>query len=121
MKKFLAIDPGETTGIAAYENDELTFSLIVSDQKLLSNGFLNKVLSLSEPEIILLEGVPLIRSDPRQLILFAELSRWFRVAGYEVIKIQPVQWKNFTGRVKISGQHARDAATMGKWWIENRD
>lgn len=121
MKKILSIDPGETTGIAAFENDELTFAMTVSCEKLLSNGFLNKLISISSPDTVLIEGVPLIRSDPKQLILVAELRRWFKVAGYEVELIQPSQWKSFAERAKIPGQHARDAATMGKWWIDVND
>jgi hypothetical protein len=119
MIKFISIDPGETTGIAAYDGRDLTFTMTVSSQKLLRNGFRNKLIAMSTPEIVLIEDVPKLKPDPHQLILVAELIRWFRIAAYEVVTIQPSQWKNFVGRVEIPGQHARDAATMGKWWIEN--
>ena len=119
--KVLSIDPGQTTGIAAYEGRELSFTLTVSSRKLLSNGFLNKTMAMALPEIILIEDVPKLKPDPHQLVLVAELIRWFRVAAYETVLIQPSQWKGFVKRVEIPGQHARDAATMGKWWIENNE
>lgn len=117
MKKFISIDPGQMTGIAAYEGKELNFTLTVSSRKLLSNGFLNGLILLSKPEIVLIEDVPKLKPDPHQLVLVAELIRWFRVAGYQVEMIQPSQWKNFVKRVEIPGQHARDAATMGAYYL----
>jgi hypothetical protein len=121
VKKFLSIDPGETTGVAAYEGSDLSFTMTLSSRKLLSNGFLNKLLSMATPEVILIEDVPKFKPDPHQLILVAELVRWFRVAGFEVVTIQPSQWKNFVSRVEIPGQHARDAASMGRWFISQSE
>lgn len=119
MMRVLSLDPGITTGVAVY-NDQarLKFSMAVPAEEILKNGFLNKLVSLSQPEVVLIEDIPTRAPHPDQAALHQELCRWFRVAGFQVENIQPSQWKGLVKRVEIPGEHARDAATMAKWWIE---
>lgn len=117
--KLLSIDPGLTTGIAVYdENGELDLSMTVRKEKILGNGFLNKLVSIAQPEVVLVEDTPPFMPNQEIVALKLELCRWFRVAGFQVEIIKPSEWKKLTKRVEIPGQHARDAATMARWWIE---
>lgn len=119
MRRVLSIDPGITTGIAVYdENGELDAALTVRKEKIYKNGFLTDLISLSHPEVILVENLPLNNVDKETQRLHAYFIARFRIAGFEVVEIQPSQWKGWAKRVEIPGQHARDAATMAKWWLE---
>lgn len=114
----LSIDPGITTGIALSTEFGLEISMTVRKEKILGNGFLTKLIAMTRPDVVLIEGVPNFSPNPEQVALEKELVRWFSVAGFSVYEVQPSQWKGFVSRVEIPGQHARDAATMGRWWIE---
>lgn len=116
--RILSIDPGITTGVAASTENGLEFSMTIRREKILGNGFLNKLVAMSKPEVVLIEGVPHFAPDIEQLKLKEELVRWFSVAGFAVYEIQPSQWKGLVHRVEIPGTHARDAATMARWYIE---
>lgn len=118
MRRVLAIDPGWTTGIAIYdENGELDMTMTVRKEKIYKNGFLNNLVKMSKAEVVLLESLPKSNVDKETQKLHTHLSSWFRTAAYELIDIQPSQWKGLATRVEIPGQHARDAATLGRWWI----
>lgn len=119
--RLLAIDPGITTGIAVYnENGELELSITATKDKIMSNGFLNKLVALSHPTVVILEQIPNRNTHQETAELYLYLSTWFRVAGYELQPIKPAQWKGLVQRVEIPGQHARDAASMGKWYLESQ-
>jgi hypothetical protein len=119
MRRILAIDPGITTGIAVYdENGELVISLTCSKDALYRNGILNNLVSMSQPEVVLLEDIPTQHADRQTERLHTVLENWFRTAGFNVVNIKPSQWKGLVERVEIPGQHARDAASMARWFIE---
>lgn len=117
--QILSIDPGITTGIAISSDTYLEISMTVRHEKVLSNGFLNKLVSMAKPDVVLIEDIPAFMPHPDMVKLKTELVRWFRVAGFDVREIKPSQWKKLTTRVEIPGVHARDAATMSKWWVES--
>lgn len=115
--RILAFDPGLTTGIAVLdENGEFEMAITVTKDRVLKNGFLNKMVALSVPDKVLIEALPLQKINPEVIDLFSHLKRWFTVAGYETEIILPGQWKGMVERVKIPGQHAIDAATMAAWY-----
>lgn len=121
MSRILSIDPGITTGIAIYdEHGVLEASITASKDKIMSNGFLNKLVAISHPSVVILESLPRNNIHQETAELHSHLSRWFRVAGYEIAHIKPSQWKGLAKRVEIPGQHARDAATMGRWYLESQ-
>jgi hypothetical protein len=116
--RILAIDPGLTTGIAVYnEQNDLELSLTVSKKGIYRNSFLSKLVALCQPQIVLLEDLPRSNIHKETRELHAHLQVWFRVAGYQLVDIRPGQWKGLVKRVEIPGQHARDAATMVAWYI----
>lgn len=118
--KILSIDPGYTTGIAVLEDGELESSITVTRKGLYRNGFFNHLVSLSKPDVVVIEALPqnLVSSEMRTLHGF--VTNWFKVAGYDVHLVNPGQWKGMVTRVEIPGQHARDAATMGRWWVQSQ-
>lgn len=119
--RVLSIDPGITTGIAVYdENGELELSITANKNKIMSNGFLNKLVAISHPNVVVLEQLPSRNPHQETAELYLHLSSWFRVAGYDLRPVKPAQWKGLAKRVEIPGQHARDAATMARWWIESQ-
>lgn len=113
--RILSIDPGYTTGIAIYDG-ELEASLTVTRKGLFLNGFLSNLVAIAKPDVVLIEALPqnLVSSEMQKI--HAYLTNWFEIAGYKPQSIKPSQWKNLTQRVEIPGVHARDAATMARWW-----
>lgn len=119
--RILSIDPGFTTGIALYDNDEeLEWSMAVMRKGLHRNGFLSHLVNIARPDIVLIEALPTNNVSSDMAAIHSHISQWFKIAGYRVEHIRPVEWKNLVTRVEIPGQHARDAATMALWWIKNK-
>lgn len=115
--RILAFDPGLTTGIAVYgEDGTLELSITATKARVLKNGFLNKLVAMASPDKVLIEALPTQKANQEVVDLFAVLSRWFRVAGFDTEIITPGQWKGMVQRVEIPGVHARDAATMAAWY-----
>lgn len=83
-------------------------------------GFLGKLIhGLAKPDIILMEDIPSNYVDQITSGLWHYLFGWLDVSEYKVCIIKPSQWKGLVKRVEIPGQHARDAATMARWFINN--
>jgi len=116
--RVLSIDPGSWTGIAVL-TDAVELTMTVQHEKIYGNGFLNHLVLISKPDVVIIEDYPLGQPNLNQVALVNHIESWFKTAGYRVEKIQPVRWKNLIARVEIPGVHARDAATMASWWIEN--
>lgn len=118
--RVLSIDPGHTTGVAIFEGGAYRLSLIIDDTGWNNTELLTSLVGLARPDVVLLEGLPTKQVDGKTAARFHTLRSWFTVAGYTVHIIQPSEWKGLTKRVEIPGQHARDAATMGQWWLERK-
>lgn len=84
------------------------------------NGFFNHLVSTAKPDITLIEALPTNNISNEMMAIHSHIAQWFSIAGYKVEMIRPAQWKGFTDRVEIPGQHARDAATMAQWWLEQK-
>lgn len=117
--RILSIDPGVETGFAVIEDDVLDLSMTARREKVLRNGFFNHLILLSKPDVVLLEDFPKLQPDVEQVAFVTHIHKWFKNAGYRIEMIRPVNWKNLVTRVEITSTHARDAATMAMWWIEN--
>lgn len=124
MNRILSIDPGHTTGIAVYdENGVLELSMAIPAATIRKGGAFLSLIEFTVPKIALVEALPVNYVDN------VTNEIWNRIVGtlqlykpkLQVITIKPSQWKRFVERVEIPGQHARDAATMALWWIENRE
>ena len=116
--RVLSLDPGFTTGVAVYDSEgNLECSMAVTRRGLHRRGFFGVLVSMAQPDIVLIEALPQNNVTSDMMAIHSYITQWFKIAGYTVETIQPVQWKNLTGRVEIPGQHARDAATMAKWWL----
>lgn len=120
MRRVLSIDPGLTTGIAIYdENGKLEAAVTASKDTIYVDGWLNKLVALAQPEVVLIEAIPISQLVEIDMIdLYAYLKEWLKRTDLEIEIITPSQWKKLIERVEIPGQHARDAATMGAWWIK---
>lgn len=119
MPRILSIDPGHSTGIAVFdEQGDLQFSMTVKKDFIYKNGFLNDLVRMAKPEIVLIEDLPSYKNVDRETErLLVHCLQWFNIAGFSTHPIRPAQWKNLVDRVEIPGQHARDAATMAKWYM----
>lgn len=118
--RVLSLDPGFTTGVAIYDTEgDLECSMAVTLKGLHRRGFFNHLISVSQPDITLIEALPTNNVTSDMMAIHSYITQWFKIAGYPVELIKPAQWKHLTDRVEIPGQHARDAATMAKWWIQN--
>lgn len=117
--RILSLDPGLTTGVAIYVDGELESSMTVTFKGIYRGGFLNILVSLAKPDVVLIEDVPQQMAHREVAELHAFLMRWFQVAAYDVRSVKPAQWKKLVKRVEIPGQHARDAATMALWWLQS--
>lgn len=117
--RVLSIDPGFTTGIAIFnDSSELECAMSVTLKGLYRGGFFNHLVSISRPDITLIEALPTQHIAPEMLEIHGRILQWFTIAGYPTEQIRPAQWKKLVARVEIPGQHARDAATMAMWWAK---
>lgn len=122
MTRILSLDPGHTTGIAILDEDgNLEVAMTVTKDAVYKNGFLNRLVNLSRPDVVLVEDVPNRMVDKTTEQLWFHFTHWFKTAGFEIVDINPSQWKGLVERVEIPGQHARDAATMAKWYVRNQE
>lgn len=120
--RVLSIDPGITTGISIYNDDgELECSLTVTAKGLQRSGFFNQIVSFAKQDITLIEALPTNHVTPEMLAIHSYIKQWFVIASYPIEEIKPAQWKGLAARVEIPGQHARDAATMAKWWLHREN
>lgn len=122
--RILSFDPGYTTGIAIYGDDEkepFDAFLTVTRTGLFRKGFLNHIISLAKPDVVLVEALPTNLVNSEMLRIHSYITHWFVTAGYSVEIIKPSEWKKWAARVEVPGQHARDAATMAAWWVKYRD
>jgi hypothetical protein len=116
--RVLSIDPGHTTGIACYSgHNGLEWSMSVNSDTWNGITFLIKLASLSKADRILVEGLPTKYVDDKTAAVFNSVKYGFEVANYPIVVVPPAAWKRLVKRVEIPGQHARDAATMAKWYI----
>lgn len=124
MKRILSIDPGHTTGIAVYDKDgQLEFSMAAPAKTIQIAGFFLDLVGFCRPEIILIEDLPKNYVDALTQQVWSHIAARVTVLKpkVKIVQIKPAQWKGFAERVEIPGQHARDAATMAKWWIEKEE
>jgi len=121
MSRILSLDPGHTVGVAALDDSgELYFSMAVPKDTIYRNGFLNKLVAMAKPDVVLIENLPKSMVDVETNKVWNHFCHWFKIAGFQIVHINPGQWKGLAKRVEIPGQHARDAATMAKWWLESQ-
>lgn len=117
--RILSIDPGYTTGVAVFDSDgEIESSMAVTRKGLFKNNFLNHLVSIAKPDVVLVEALPQNLVSIEMQRIHGYITTWFTVAAMEPQSIKPSQWKGLIERVEIPGQHARDAATMAKWWYK---
>lgn len=122
MNKILSIDPGHTTGIAAFdEAGNLNFAMTVPKEFIYRKGFMESLTKLAKPDVVLVEKTPDRMADHLTEHIWVYFRMWYKVAGYDVVDISPSQWKGLVERVEIPGQHARDAASMAKWYMRARE
>lgn len=117
--RVLAFDPGETTGIAALtENGEVAFTMTVG-LSFLKDLLFRKLIEMAKPEVILVEELPYMMRNHKHDLAYHTVTHWYTVAGYTIEKANPGQWKGMVKRVRISGTHQVDAATMAVWYYKN--
>jgi hypothetical protein len=119
--RILALDPGHTTGVAVLgEEGEVEISMTIRGTIFLQrSGFIQDLVDIAKPETILIEALPTNFVDPLTSEVFHAIHRGFvsHCPFSSILVINPGQWKNMVQRVEIPGQHARDAATMAKWYL----
>lgn len=119
--RVLSIDPGMTTGIAVFDTDgNLECSMAVTLKGLHRMGFFQKLLSIAKPDITLIEELPLNNVEQDMRAIHSHITQWFVISSSPYESVKPAQWKGLVQRVEIPGQHARDAATMAKWWLAQK-
>lgn len=119
--RVLSIDPGFTTGIAIYDAEgNLECSMAVTLKGLFRSGFFNHLVSISKPDMTLIEALPMNNVTPEMMAIHSHITQWFKIAGYATEMIKPSQWKGLAERIEIPGSHARDAATMASWWLAQK-
>lgn len=119
--RVLSIDPGFTIGIAIYDDEgNLECSMAITLKGLHRNGFFSHLVSHAKQDITLIEALPTNNVSSEMMAIHSHITQWFRIAGYQVELVRPSQWKGLVQRVEIPGQHARDAATMGAWWLAQK-
>jgi hypothetical protein len=120
----LAIDPGHTTGVAILdETGCLEVAMTVTSHKLfLDSKWLYRCYDLAhmgiERPVVVIERPPQKEVDAITTAIYQHLVHWFDSRDITLHQVMPGSWKGLTQRIAVPGQHARDAATMGRWFIE---
>lgn len=116
LSRILAIDPGETTGISYLENGNFVWGMVCRPECFDSEDFILGITKMTKPTTIVLESPPAQTVHPNkdQSRIFETLSRVYKIAGFNVVHLNPGQWKGLIDRTKIDATHIRDAADMAK-------
>jgi hypothetical protein len=114
--RILAIDPGETTGISYIEDGNFVWGMICLPECFDRESFIMGITKMTQPTTIVLEVPPAQTAhyNKDQFRIFETLDRFYRIADFNVIKLNPGQWKGLVERTKIDATHIRDAADMAK-------
>jgi hypothetical protein len=118
--RVLAVDPGHTIGLAFVTTQfGLRWSMTIPTDH---DGYLDlfgRMVELANPTVVLIEGIPSKFVDEKTSQIFHAVRHWvdLETNHFEIVVVKPAAWKGLVKRVEIPGQHARDAATMAKWYI----
>lgn len=114
--RILAIDPGETTGISYVENGNFVWGMVCRPECFDSEDFILGITKMTRPSTIVIEIPPAQTVHPNkdQSRIYETLDRVYRIAGFNVVRMNPGQWKNLIERMKVDATHIRDAADMAR-------
>jgi c-di-GMP-related signal transduction protein len=114
--RILAFDPGETTGIGYVVDGEFRWGMVCRPECFDHEVFLMNIATMTQPTTIVIEIPPsqTVHYNKDQSRIYERLERFYRVAGWNVISINPGQWKKLIERSKIDATHIRDATDMAK-------
>lgn len=118
----LAIDPGETTGWAAFQRDGEKWKHVALGQ---FSGSLSPTM-LENRDVVVVEETPMGRGLPIQREIILDVYRLVEGTETEALGIYPGQWKPWAkargadeaAKEHAAGmKHARDALCMGAYVI----
>ncbi len=114
--RILAFDPGEDTGIAYIANGEFVWGMLCRPPAFDSEQFIFSLTKMSQPTTIVIESPPnnTLFFNQDQFHIFTTLCKCYRTAGYNVVEMNPGQWKKLIERSKLDATHIRDATDMAK-------
>ncbi len=116
----LAIDPGNTTGFAYFEDRVLRDALAWKGESLLNTDlpFAPNVLIIESPRIY-----PYSRSeaDPNSIVdlawLAGEIANYYRRRGSQIIKIQPRTWKGTGPKHTFAAEFIVESIKDEEWAV----
>lgn len=115
--RILAFDPGHQTGVA-FINDsgECRIGMTV-DTRNVDDKLLRNLVDVTQPHVVVIEEPPLRIRDEVTTSVYDRLVQWFQIAGIQVKRVNPGQWKGMGLRITgLSYQHPQDAAQMAYWF-----
>lgn len=117
--RLLCFDPGTTTGIAILDGKDWKMGMTVPEESV-DEVLFRCLVMLAEPHVVVVETLPTYMAHEPSHHVHSLVKQWFETAGYIVDEVNPGQWKGMSDRLKISGTHQVDAATMGLWYYGSR-
>lgn len=114
--RILSIDPGEMTGISYVEDGRFVWGMTCRPECFDSEDFILGIVKMTRPTTIVIESPPVKTAfyNRDQSHIFDLLTRMYRIAGFSVEHMRPVEWKGLIERSQIDGTHMRDATDMAK-------
>jgi len=81
-----------------------------------SEIFIMSLATMTKPSTIVIEIPPAQTVHPNkdQSRIYDTLERFYKIAGFNVVSMNPGQWKGLIERTKVDATHIRDAADMAK-------
>lgn len=118
--KVVAVDPGDVTGVAVFENGKLvyTISFPVSTEHTIAQ--LLDLIATVNPDSLIIEKPPQNNRNRKLAAIYYGLELWANTVSVEIVTYFPGNWKPVMkkrGRTEISSTHERDAADMGKYHL----
>lgn len=119
--KAIAVDPGDVTGVAVFENGKLTFTVSFPISTEHDIAQLLDLISTLRPDMLIVERPPQNNRNNKLAGIYYGLNLWANTVSVDTVSYFPGNWKPIMkrrGRTEISSTHERDAADMGKFHLK---
>lgn len=118
VTRLLSFDPGTTTGISFLSGGDFVFGMAATYDLFKNKDFMSSLTRITQPTVVLIERPPDMHNNVNsvQMRIYHHVLSWYQFAGYNVVEINPGQWKKLVERSRVDSVHIRDATDIAVWY-----